>query len=301
MTKTHAPEAGPESDKDTLTPQEIERLRKLAKQDQADAKKADKKEKKIGGDGAALTVTPEQRKLVIDQYLREQKDHDHDVKQSLWSISNDHVRGPLQSLFHVGLFTANPVAYGTVWGIDKIAQKTISRIPILGQVYEKPRQIVRGTAAKIRDIVSATVTSPIHGVDFAENVYERFTGNIQKEAVGKFEKVLEWAEDKAAWLTKETLNLIPKGANAVQKIAEFTFNLLGMPFRAFLRIEQGVNAGYSKLWYIGKLGHLVSFPLTLLGGHLALSHFLPLLPFPQAALAYGQFAEWITKILGGAI
>ncbi len=193
-----------------------------APQEQKPAPPAEPK-KREGGDGSAVApISDAQKKQIIDQYLRAQQPQQPseaaDIPESIWSISRNYVRGPLGKLLLTGAVLANPIAAGTVYFGDKILRNTVGKVPGIGQLYEKPRQMAIGAATTARNAIAATVTAPTIAIDVAENVYEGITGTERTEAKGVIGRTVEWTTEKAGQVLGKGLSILKWGKDQLEKI-----------------------------------------------------------------------------------
>lgn len=258
-----------------------------------------KKEKKVGGGEASHDVTPEQKKKIIEEYLKE---HEGGHKESgsgeydlpsIWETSQDYVRGPLQKLFKVGLFVANPIAYAGVWGADKLLTKT----PVIKHLYNKPREMIRSTAAHVRDLTTTVLTSPAAIPDIAENVYEGITGNMQKEARGKIGRFFEIAGEKGGEFIRF---LWESGGKVLTFGKDFSIGALKMafePIKGLGKAVGGVNDALGKIPVVGPFLPAVLTGGLIYGGHLALTGLLTAYA-PTAAAGYAGFLELLKQSIG---
>jgi hypothetical protein len=231
--------------------------------------KEKKKDKKEGGDGASTpTVTPEMRKKIIDEYLKEQEAENKEengengngegpeVSATLWRTSREAVREPLGKVFKYGAIAAAPIPALGIWGLDKIARNTISKIPVVGNVYEIPRSIITSTATEVRDLLAGTITLPALPLDVAGNVIQGLTGKAKTEEKGfvgrltesiatRVGKVGHWSLDKLKFAGGKLLDAAKWTLDSILKMAAAIFSI---PFKATHAALDGVlKGGWSAL------------------------------------------------------
>lgn len=181
------------------------------------------------------------------------------------------------------------MVYGIVRGGDALARPVLSRVPLLGWAYEKGRSVATLPLRASTKVLSMGAAIPGFILDRLEDLYEGITRTMRKESRTTAGRRFEWATEKMGLGIRKGAELGWEGA---KKLAW----LLGQILAAPLRLEGAVNAGVSQVPYIGKLGHIVSIPVTLAGLHFLGAHVLPII-FPQGALLYAQFIEWLTKVV----
>ncbi|MDD4628564.1 MAG: hypothetical protein PHE68_04200 [Candidatus Peribacteraceae bacterium] len=210
---------------------------------ETDEKKKEKekpKEKEKGGDDGAMTpVSHAQKQKIIDEYLKEQqgsrentRESEDDVEASLWRTSRETVREPLGNIFKYGSIAAAPVPAAIIWGGDKLARNTISKIPAVGQVYEIPRAIITGTATKVRNLLSGVLTLPALPVDFAGNMIQGFSKRMKSEEKGFVGRLTERTAEKLGWV-------IGKGYDVGEKIVKLGAGFVKGTFETILKATVG--------------------------------------------------------------
>lgn len=255
MSTMATPEAEP---KDKKKPAEQEAPAK----DKGENEKEKKKEKKEGGDGASTIVTPETRKQIIDEYLKEQEKANEGIKNgngnggepevsaSLWRTSRETVREPMGKVFKYGAIAAAPVPALAILGLDKIARNTISRIPVIGSVYEIPRAIITSTATQVRDVLAGAVTLPALPLDVAGNVIQGLSGKTKSEEKGLFGRMIEKTAEKIGgaghWVLDKVKYLGGKGIEATKWSFETLIHAIAGAFSVPYHIAKGALGGVLK-------------------------------------------------------
>lgn len=242
--------------------------KKPAEKDDATGQKENKKgkekdkekEKKDGDDGASTpTVTPEMRKKIIDEYLKEQEaenneengnDDEPEVSAALWRTSREAVREPLGKVFKYGAIAAAPIPAAAIWGLDKIARNTISRIPVVGNIYEIPRSIITSTATQVRDLLAGAITLPALPLDVAGNVIQGLSGKTKSEEKGIIGRTLELIPEKIGksghWVLDKAKYLGGKGVEATKWSFDTLVHAIAGAFSIPYHITRGALGGVMK-------------------------------------------------------
>jgi hypothetical protein len=237
MTSVQTPEAEPEQQKQP-----------------ADAAPA-KPQKSPGGDGASAPISPAQRQQIIQEHLKEQQQNapkapehdDHaDIPHSIWNISYEHVRGPMRKLLGVGAFALNPVVGVSVLAGDAVLRNTVGKLPVVGNLYNAPRDAVVGAATKASDFIAGTVTAPTASIDVVENVYEGISGTVRREAHGPVARSVEWSTEKVGQILGGGINALKWTGKKLaevpwQKGAENIGHIVAAPITLPVRIFKGAS------------------------------------------------------------
>jgi len=206
---------------------------------------AEKKERKLGTDGASTPVISEaQKKQIIDQ-LRAAQQQDRQAEAgseqqgpSMFHQTRDAIRGKVGKVLLAGAFLANPVVGATLYLGDKVARKTISKVPVVGQVYEQPRKLVVGAANVVREGVTSTIAAPAFVADRVQDVYQGITGIETTEARTIIGKVVEqgtefiggsikFAAEKGKWLVEKSADV---GQKAIEMVLKTVGSMLSIPY-----------------------------------------------------------------------
>jgi len=257
---------------------------------------------KTEGEGASAEMSPEQQQKMLEQHLKEQQlrspETSDEVKQSIWSISREKVRGPLGKLFIGGAVLAVPPLAGMVWVGDKLIRK----VPIANKLYEKPRSLVMKGAEKTRNAVAAGLTAPTAALDITENIYEGITGREKKEAKGAIGRSMEWGSEKigqGVGLLGKVLEAVKNGISKIPggKIMEGTGKVIAAPFQLITSFITGMGKALTP-----KIGGPFATATSLLvtagmgyGIYWAGTNMLLPALGPGAQLAWAQFLHWVTS------
>jgi len=257
MSTISTPEAEP---KDRKKP--VEKDDATGQKDNKKGKEKDK-EKKDGGDGGSTpTVTPEMRKKIIDEYLKEQEaenkeengengnNEEPEVSATLWRTSREAVREPLGKVFKYGAIAAAPIPAAAIWGLDKIARNTISRIPVVGNIYEIPRSIITSTATQVRDLLAGAITLPALPLDVAGNVIQGLSGKTKREEKGFIGRTMELIPEKIGkaghWVLDKAKYLGGKGVEATKWSFDTLIHAIAGAFSIPYHITKGALGGVMK-------------------------------------------------------
>jgi len=270
-----------------------------------EASKGGKMQEKGGDDGAATPISPTQKKRFIDEYLQEQQAlkgkseaSEDDVNATIWNTSQDAVRGPLQKLFKVGLFAANPIVYASVWGADALLQK----VPLVNRVYGVPRNIVRGTAASVRDVLVAGATAPAIIPDVGLNIYEGMSKRVTKtHARGIIGRTVEVISETIGKILKKIAEITPKVVEGGKKTATVVGKVVTAPFKGIAALEGGIDSVTKQIplvKHLGPLTHVISTAAALGIINWGATSILPSIS-PTAAIGYQNFVTWLTSLIAG--
>ena len=222
------------------------------------------------GSESAMPASEAQQKQLIEQMKKEAETKTVESGDSYWNISQNTVRGPMRKLLLTGAVVASPVVAGTVWLGDKFARKTIGKVPVVGQIYEKPRELIVKGAEKTSDLLTASVTSPAFVVDRTRDLVQGVMGVETKEAknvIGKvgefvFQDViggtLKLAKNVGQWSLEKGLNLF-KGT--LETVTQILTTLLTAAFTIPRDLVKGTLSG-TKGAVAGGLSGIVSTAAT---------------------------------------
>jgi len=205
----------------------------------------------------------------------------------------DKVRQPLGKLMLAGVIAASPVVGISAWAGDKL----LRNIPVVEKVYDIPRTPIVKIAAGTRNAITATITVPAVVPDIARNVGQGFANIPTKEARGIVGSAVEGVSEKVGAVARFGFE---KGPTALKKTGEVIGAIVASPFKLVFSVENGINEAVKAVPIIGKLGHVISIPLTLFGGHWALSNALPLISTTMAG-HYQTFIQGLVSVLGGSV
>jgi len=194
----------------------------------------------------------------------------HDTPLAYWHIANEKVRGPLGKLFLAGAIAINPIVAGTVYVGDKIARKTISKVPVVREVYEKPRAALVGTGTFVRDAMSQVLTSPVAAIDIVEDIHEVYTNTRRKESPTGLGRIREFITERLALVAKGATDMLKslggKGLEAAKTTLTTIASICAAPFKASYNIS---HEALGHVPYVSHASKILSVPIAIGGGLLA--------------------------------
>lgn len=180
-----------------------------------------------------------------------------------WEDARDAVRKPLMKLFLAGAIAASPLVAGTVWAGDKILKNTIGKIPVAGQIYNKPRELVLKTAEITHETVVGALTSPALVAQTLKDVKDGMVGKKTLEAKGVvgrfFEKTTETVSGIGGgilrggkWMLDKGISFIGGTLNVGKEIGKKVYDIVKVhPIATFavgtLALGALANAAWSPI------------------------------------------------------
>lgn len=182
-------------------------------------------------------VMPVQKPEVVQKPEKSQGPDASSV--AIWHLSSEAVRKPMQKVLKTGAFLALPPVGATLWLGDKLAQRTVSKVPKVGELYSVPRSALDAVGTKFVNVTASTITTPVLPLDIARDVAQGALGMVKEEhtknALGRvvakasegLGTMLKWGYEKGSWLLGQTKE---KGEKAIEATAKLLFGAARIPY-----------------------------------------------------------------------
>lgn len=182
---------------------------------------------------------------------------------AVWDISKNWVRPKLWRALQIGSVLAVPHLAATAYIGKQIADRTIAKVPVVGEAYTSAANGVINTARYTSDKIASVLTSPAIAIDSAENLYEGLTGNIQIESKKGIGRAIEYTIQAIGTVGRESVKL---------------------PFRALGLLRKALGEV--------KLENIVSIPGKLVDGYAKALANHPILTLGATAIGAGAIGTY---------